>query len=150
MISSWGSCPPLGSVASRSWMDRPTCPRYLVLVQVQVQVEAVWLQRRSQRLLVAGRRVGEGSVEVEDHGLDAGGDRGHAASRWSWVRADRGAGRLVHAGAESARLPQHMHRAPGPCHGSRKQPRSVPALWIHARISSAASCSPTLRRSTTR
>lgn len=62
------------------------------------------LRRRSQRLLVAGRRVGEGSVEVEDHGLDTGGDRGHAASRWSWVRADRGTGRLVHAGAESARL----------------------------------------------
>jgi hypothetical protein len=81
----------------------------------------VRLQRRAQRLLVTGRRVREGAVEVEDHGLNAFMDRGMATGRpctravarcglrqrggrrWSPVRAGRRAGCPVHAGTGSAR-----------------------------------------------
>lgn len=41
-----------------------------------VEVKAVRLQCFAQRLLVAGRRVSEGAVEVEDQGLNAVVDRG--------------------------------------------------------------------------
>jgi hypothetical protein len=113
-----------------------------------VQVEAMDLQGRSECLLVAGRGVGEGAVEVEDDGVDAGTDRGNAAARGSLMGAGRRIGGRVHAAAESA--PQQMQRAGGPCQGSWRQPRLLPAPSIQARIMSAASYSSARRRSTIR
>jgi hypothetical protein len=92
-------------------------------VPAVVEVKAVRLQCCAQRLLVTGRRVSEGAVEVEDHGLNAIVDRGmitgrpctravatrglrqRGERRWSPVRAGRRPGCPVHAGTGSARWP---------------------------------------------
>lgn len=90
-------------------------------VPAVVEVKAVRLQCCAQRLLVTGRRVSEGTVEVEDHGLNAVQKRGMVTGlpctrtvirrglrqrgerRWSSARAGRRAGCPVHAGTGSAR-----------------------------------------------